>query len=107
MHDARLGLGLEVHCNNGAVEETSSDALAVRRRADRDTEVLLGEAGLTLVSLEMADFDLSVGETDDELSMAVIGPGHAGDGSTLSKLVANSLLVTPFGAEAVDEDDAI
>ena len=107
MHDARLGLRLEVHGDDGAIEEAGGDALAVRRGADGDAEVLLREAGLALVGLEVADLDLAVGEADDELSVALVGPGHAGDGGALGELVADGLLVAPLGAEAVDEDDAV
>lgn len=69
--------------------------------------MLLGEARLTFVGLEVADFDLAVGEADDELSVTLVGPGHASDGGTLGELVADSLLVAPFGAEAVNENDAV
>lgn len=107
MHDARLGLGVEMHCDDRAIEEAGGDGVAVRRGADRDTEVLLREDWGALVSLELANFDFAVSEANNELSMALIWPCHARDGGILGKLVADSLLITPLGAETVDKDNAV
>ena len=69
--------------------------------------MLLSETSLALVGLEEAGFDLAVGQADDEFAMTLMGPGHAGDGGALGKLVADCLLVTPLGAEPIDEDNVV
>ena len=107
MHDTGLGLGVNVHGDDGAVEEASSNTGAIGARADRDAEVLLREARLALVGLEEASLDLAVGEADDKFSMAFMRPSHACDGGALSELVADGFLVTPLGAESIDEDDVV
>ena len=69
--------------------------------------MLLREAWLTLVCLELAHLDFTIGEADDELTVALVGPGHAGNRCSLLELVADGLLVAPLGAKTVDEDDAV
>ena len=69
--------------------------------------MLLREAWLALVCLKLAHLDFAIGEADNKLTVALVGPGHAGDRCTLLELVANGLLVAPLRAEAVDEDDAV
>lgn len=107
VHNTGLGLGVNVHGDDGAVEEASSNTGAIGARADRDAEVLLREARLALVGLEEASLDLAVGEADDKFSMAFMRPSHACDGGALSELVADGFLVTPLGAESIDEDDVV
>jgi len=69
--------------------------------------VLLGEAGLALVSFQLAGLDLTVCEANNELTVSFVWPAHAGDGGTLGEFVADGLLVAPLGAESVDEDDVV
>ena len=107
MHNARLRFGLEVHGDNGTIEEARGNAVAIWAGADGYAEVLLREAGLTFVCLKVAHLDFSVGEADDELAVALIWPGHAGDRGALGELVADSLLIAPLAAKTVDEDDAV
>ena len=61
VHNARLCLRVQIHRNNGPVQETSGHILTIWRRSHGDAEVILGEDRLRLVGFEDANLYFSFG----------------------------------------------
>ena len=60
MHYFSFRLGVQVHSDDGAVQESRCYADTIWRGADGDTKVLLSEAGLTLISFKLTNLDFTV-----------------------------------------------
>lgn len=102
-----LCLGLQVVGDHGAVKMPGDDGLAVWGSAYGDDEGLCGVDRRALVVPEDTHFDLSLGESEEELVVALGRPDHAGHGAVLEELVANGLLLGPLESDLVDEHDVV